>query len=99
MIFMGFEIRKRVLPRPAVIAGDFRPSVIIPRLAAHIDHAVDRGAAAQDPAARIALHTIVKARIGLCVIHPICARIANAIQIAHGDVNPWVAVGFARFEQ
>ena len=96
---MGFEIRKRVLPRPAVIAGDFRPSVIIPRLAAHIDHAVDRGAAAQDPAARIALHTIVKARIGLCVIHPICARIANAIQITDRDVNPWVTVGFARFEQ
>jgi len=43
MIFMLHESRQHVRPAPGVIAGRLGPGVIILRLAAHVDHAVDAG--------------------------------------------------------
>src|SRR5579875_1207707 len=51
MILAFLEIGKDVLPAPSYIA-ELAPLVVVARLAAHIDHAVDRGAAAQHPPAR-----------------------------------------------
>ena len=44
VIFRLHENRQHVLPRPAGVAGQLRPLVVVARLAAQIEHRVDRGA-------------------------------------------------------
>src|SRR5690606_2241550 len=87
MLFDILEDGQHVIPAPAGIALG-RPTVVVGRLPAHVDHAVDRRATAQHPAARIAENTIVDAGIGLGAVAPIGASIADAIQIAHRYVYP-----------
>ena len=67
MVFVHFEIRQAVFPTPTRVAGDGRPLVVIARLTAHVNHAVDTGAAAQDLAARVTQAAAVQAvcRFGL----------------------------------
>ncbi len=54
MIFMRHEVRQAIFPGPGIIGRHLRPTIEIPRLTAHIDHAIDGGAAAQGLAARVA---------------------------------------------
>ena len=58
------EIGQHVVPAPAGIA-ELAPAVVVGRLAAHVDHAVDRGAAAQHLAARIGERAAVEPGLGL----------------------------------
>src|SRR5690606_20681112 len=54
VIVLGFpEIGKHIVPAPAG-AAHLAPKIIVARLAAHIDHAVDGGATAKHLAAGIA---------------------------------------------
>ena len=96
---MAAEVGKGVVPAPARIAGQLRPLVVVARLAAHVDHAVDAAAAAQRLAARVAQGAAVQARVGLGVVEPVGARVADAVQVAHGDVDPVVVVLAARLDQ
>ena len=91
------EIGKHVVPAPTGIAG-LPPAIIVGRLAAHIDHAVDRRAAAQNLAARIVERTTVQPGLRLGLHQPIGARVAHAIEIADGNVDPVVAVAAAGFQ-
>src|SRR6516225_732836 len=59
-----FEIGEHVVPAPAAIA-ELRPMVEILGLAANVDQPVDRGRAAQNPAARIRDGAAIGAGIGL----------------------------------
>src|SRR6266513_869891 len=58
------EIRQAIVPRPAAIA-ELGPVIVILGLAADIDKPVDRGRAADDPAARIDDRPAIGAGIGL----------------------------------
>ena len=58
------EVGKHVLPAPAGIA-ELAPVVVVGRLAAHVDHAVDRRAATEHLAARIAERPAVETGLGL----------------------------------
>jgi len=69
------------------------------RLAAHVDHAVDAGRAAEHLAARVAQHAAVEARVGLGLVQPVGARVADAVQVAHRDVDPRIAVAPAGLDQ
>ncbi|MCY1376759.1 hypothetical protein D9M69_642750 [compost metagenome] len=97
MILMRLEIGQAILPGPGVIADRRRPAVEIARLAAHIDHAVDRGAAAERLAARIAQRPAVQSGVRFGLVQPVGARIADAIEVADGDVNPVIVVLSASF--
>src|SRR3546814_17960891 len=79
MLFDMLENRQYVVPAPAGIALR-RPGVVVGRLTAHINHAVDGRTAPQDAAARITQAAVVYARIGLRAVAPVGARITNAIQ-------------------
>jgi hypothetical protein len=67
MILGPAEIGQHVVPAPARIA-QLPPVVIVGRLPAHVDHAVDRRTAAQHLAPRIAERTAVQPRLGAVFI-------------------------------
>ena len=99
VVFVQLKVGQRLVPAPGVVAGDLRPLVVITRLAAHVNHAVDARAAAQHLAARVAQAAAIQAGGGLGFVQPIGARIANAIQVAHRNMHPVVIVFLARFNQ
>ena len=68
------------------------PTIIISRLPAHIDHAIDRGAAPQNLATRIGNCTSPEPLFRDRFIQPVGFGIANTIQIAHRNMDPRIAV-------
>src|SRR3989344_4750458 len=92
VVLVAAEVGQGVVPAPAGVARQFGPLVVVARLAAHVDHAVDAAAAAQRLAARVAQGAAVQARIGFGVVEPVGARVADEVQVAHGDVDPVVVV-------
>ena len=98
VILGGLEQRLDIVPSPAG-AAKLAPMVVIGGLTAHIDHAVDRRAAAKDAAARIDQFAPVQARLGGGLVAPVGARIADAVKIADGDMDPMVIVAPARLDQ
>src|SRR4029077_2277252 len=97
MIFVALEIRQHVVPAPAPQA-ELAPVIVIGGLAAHIDHGVDRGRAADHLAARIIEAAAVETLLGLGLEAPVGARIADGEQIADRDVKPDPVVAPAGFE-
>ena len=93
------EVRQRLLPRPVVLAGELRPGVVVAGLAAHVDHAVDRRAAAQHLATGIAQAPPVQPRHRLGHVHPVGARVADAVEIPDRNPHPVVGVRPARLDQ
>jgi hypothetical protein len=98
MVLRLEEPREHVVPAPADVSH-LPPAVVVGGLAAHVDHAVDRRAAAQHLASRIRQRPAVKTGLGLGRHHPVGARISHAIEIADGDIDPVIAIGPARLEE
>ena len=73
--------------------------IVIGRLAAHIDHAVDCGTAAQNLAPRIVEGAPVQARLGHRLEAPIRSWIALGIEIADGNMEPDPVILAACFEE
>ena len=92
VVFVQHEVGQAVLPAPGCVTYQLTPVVVVAGLAAHVDHAVDAAAAAQCLAARVAQRAAVQPGIGFGVVQPVGAWVANAVQIAHGDVDPVVVV-------
>ena len=63
LVLVAEEVGQHVVPRPA-LAARLAPQVVVARLAAHVDHAVDGGAAAEHAAARIGEAAAVEAGLG-----------------------------------
>ena len=99
VVFVRLEVGQAGVPAPVGVARQLCPLVVVARLAAHVDHAVDAGAAAQRLAARIAQAPPVEAGVGLGLVEPVGARVADAIEVAHRNVDPVVVVLAARFHQ
>ncbi len=98
MAFSALEPRKHVVPRPVAIAERL-PQVVVAPLAAHVHHRIDRRAASEHLAARVAEAAAVEARVGLRPEAPVRARIADREEIADGDVDPVPVVLAARFDE
>ena len=98
MVLMPPEERQHVIGTPA---GEpkLAPMIVVRRLAAHIDHGVDRGRPADHLAARIIEAAAVEALLRLGLEHPVRARIADGEKIPDGDVEPDPIVLAAGFEQ
>ncbi|MCY1523107.1 hypothetical protein D9M68_579920 [compost metagenome] len=98
MVLHAVEQRQQLLPAPARIALG-HPLVVVAGLATHIDHAVDRGAATEHLAARVLQGAAVEAGHGIGCEAPVGARIADAVEVADGDVDPGVVVRPAGLQQ
>jgi hypothetical protein len=99
VVFAVPEQGQHVFPAPGRIAGEVGPAVVVSGLAAHVDHAVDRGTAAQHLAARVDQRASGQSGVGLGAEQPVGARIVDAVEIADGDVDPQVIVLAAGFDQ
>ena len=86
-ILGALEVRQDVVPAPAAVAR-LAPAVVVARLAAHVDHAVDRRAAAEHAAARIVERAAVQAGLGLGLEAPVGARVVLGVEVADRDVDP-----------
>ena len=98
LVLGALEIGQDILKRPAGIA-ELAPMVEILGLAADIDHAVDRGRAAQHLAARPVDTAVGGTGVGLGLVAPVDARIGEGFAETQRDVNPAVLVLAARLQQ
>ncbi|MDZ7712102.1 MAG: hypothetical protein U5L06_02810 [Rhodovibrio sp.] len=98
VILVRLEMGQHVVPAPAG-AAQLAPAVVIARLAAHVDHAVDRRAAAQHPPARIVERAAVQPVLRFGPEAPVRARIVDGVEVADRDPDPDVVVLPARLEQ
>ena len=99
VVVLGLEeIGQDVVPRPTGIA-ELAPVIIVRRLAAHVDHAVDRRASAEHLAARVDEASPVETRLGRGLHHPVRARVADAVQVSDRNADPVVRVAAPGFEQ
>src|SRR5579883_1569669 len=98
VVFRALEIGQHIVPRPARIA-ELPPAVVVARLAAHVDYAVDRRAATENAPARIIERTAVQTGLVLRLEAPIGARIVLCVEIADGNADPDVIVVAAGFQQ
>ena len=92
------EVGQHVVPAPASIPH-LLPTVIIVGLPTHINHAVNRGTAAQHLPARIGQRPAIEAGIGLGSVAPVHSRIAHVVKVAHRHVDPESTVAATRFDQ
>ena len=92
VVLVRLEHRQAVRPAPGRVAREFGPGVVVTRLTSHVDHAVDAGTAAQHLATGVAQPPAVQPRVGLGGIQPVGARVADAVQITHRDVDPDIVV-------
>jgi hypothetical protein len=99
MVLVALEVRQHRIPLPGRVASGLGPLRIVAPLAAHVDHAVDAGAAAQRLAARVAQRAPVQARVGFGLVAPVGAWVADAVEITHRNVDPVVVVLAAGFDQ
>ena len=99
VVLVAQEVRHAVLPTPRIVTGELRPLVVVARLAAHVDHAVDAGAAAEHLAARIAQRAAVQPGVRVGTEQPVGARIADAVEVTHRHVDPQVIVVAAGLDQ
>src|SRR5262249_58345424 len=72
---------------PAAIA-DLAPGVVVERLAAHIEHAVDRTRATERAAARTGNAPAGHALLGLHLEVPVEGLVVQELGEARGDVDP-----------
>src|ERR1700757_1449821 len=98
LVLCLLEKRQNRIPIPA-FAATLAPAIVVARCAAHIDHAVDRTGAAQNLATRLIKGTVVELLFRLALEHPVHVRIGEGLGVAERNVNPWIAVTPAGFEQ
>src|SRR5204863_4974262 len=78
LVLGALEIRQHILERPAGVA-ELTPMIEIFGLAADVHHAIDRGRAAEDLAARPVDAAISRTRIGLGLVAPVDGRIGEGL--------------------
>ena len=99
IVLMVLEVGQGIVPAPGLVARQLRPLVVVARLAAHVDHAVDARAATQHLAARVAQRAAVQAGVGLGVVKPVSAGVADAVEVAHWNVDPVVVIAATGLDQ
>src|SRR5205814_2445953 len=98
-IRLGFAEERQYLVIAPAAAAHLRPIVVIGRITADIQHAVDRAGAPEGLAARPL--QLAASRTGLAFAEevPVDLSIVEDAQNAGGDMDPNVAVGRPGFEQ
>jgi hypothetical protein len=97
-VFRLLEVGQHLLVGPATIA-ELTPGVVIERLAAHIEHAVDRTRAAERAAARTGNAAVGHALFRLHLEVPIELLVVQQLGEAGRNIDPHRLVARTRFEQ
>ncbi len=87
------------VPQPSIVTGGLGPQFVIACLPAHVDHGVDRRAAAEHAAPRVVNAAAGQARIGLGRKAPVGAGVGDGVQIADRHLDPEPVVFAARLDQ
>src|SRR6516165_5175962 len=99
LVMLGFlEIGQYSFVRPAAVA-ELGPGVVVERIAAHVDHAVDRARSAEGLAARDWDRAAVQFGLGLGGKPPIVARTIEELHEARRDADPHRIIGWPGFQQ
>jgi len=98
MVLVAEEIGQHVVPAPAP-QPQLPPAVVIGRLTAHVNHPVDRGAAADDATARISDVAAVQARLRRGAEAPVGALMADRVEVSDGDMKPDPIVAATGFDE
>jgi hypothetical protein len=93
------EVRQAMRVRPRFEAARRGPAVIILRVAADVDHPVDRRRAADDAAARTRHAAPVHVRLGLRLVRPVVCVALQRIGERRGHVDQHAGIRRAGFEQ
>ena len=92
------EVGKNVVVAPAGIA-ELAPHVEVLRLAADVDHAVDRARSAEHLAARRDHRAPGQFRLRFGFVTPVVAAVGEQLAVAERDMNPEIAVRRPRLQQ
>ncbi len=98
VILGALEVGQDLVPGPAAIA-ERGPVIVVALLTAHVDHRVDRRAAAQHLAAGVADRAPVEPLVRLGLVAPVGARIADGVQVPDWNIDPEVVVLATGFDQ
>jgi len=98
MVFGATEVGQHIVPAPAGVAH-LPPEIVIARLTAHVDHAIDRRTAAKHLSTRVVQRATVQPRLGLGPEAPVQGRVAHRIEVAHRHVHPEAVVAAPCLEQ
>src|SRR3546814_3881285 len=97
MILTFLEDGQHGIPTPFRIAAELCPLVIVARLATHVDHAVDRRRAAENPPARIQDRAPAEPGFDLRLIAPIGAWIADRSEEHTSELQSLMRNSYAVF--
>ena len=92
-----FEVGQHIRIAPTMRAR-LGPMVVIHRVAAHIDHAVDRRGPANDLAARTGQTTTAQMRFGVRPIAPVITAHVHRIGQGGGHLDEGPRIGAAKFQ-
>src|SRR3989440_7903422 len=98
VVFERLEDGQHVVPAPAA-QPERRPVVPVAALPAHVDHGVDRRAAAEPAPARVMDRAAGEVFVGLGLVAPVGARVGDRVEVADRDRDPEIVVPAARFQQ
>ena len=93
------EVGQAVGIRPVLQSGVRRPALVVHGVAADVDHAVDRGRAAQHPPARAVHGAVVHEGLGLGVVVPVVLVVGQRVGKGRWHVDEDAFVAGAGFEQ
>src|SRR3990167_7257026 len=93
----ALEVGQHVVPRPAA-ATELRPSVVVGRLAAHVEMAVDRTRPAQHLSARKFYFSAIDVGPGRGLVAPVELVVVDRLVEAGRDLDPDVVVAAARLD-
>ena len=85
--------------QPSLVTGGLRPQVVIGGLSAHMDHGVDRRAAADHAAPRVVNAAAGQTWVGLGREAPVGAGVGDRVQVAHRHLDPEPVVFAAGLNQ
>ena len=98
LVLGAAEVRQHVVEAPAGIA-ELPPVIVVRRLAAQIEQAVDRARAAQHLAARLDDLAVVELGLRLGLVEPVDPCVGEQLAVAERDVDPEVAIVAAGLQQ
>ena len=92
------EIGEHALPVPSGAAAAL-PIVVVRRVTAYVQHAVDRARAAQHLASRLKQRPALELGLGLGFVHPVVIRIGVQLRVSHRHLDPDAAILASGFQQ
>ncbi|MCY1346045.1 hypothetical protein D9M69_321200 [compost metagenome] len=99
LVVLGLlEVRQHLVVAPAGVA-QARPVVVVPAVATHVDHAVDRAGTAQRLAARLVALAPVEARLRHRLVGPVVIALAHHHHDAGRRLDQHLPVAAAGLEQ